>query len=159
MATDVEAGHIITGERPTSQRVARNGALYFASAAVPALAAAFLVPVTVHALGAARFGLLALAWAVAEGTGMFDLGLARATVRFVADATVRGEDRLREIVLASIYSQAAMGCIGGALVFLFAPFLVHRVFRISPVVVPEAIGETGSHQPSGQTCQPLRYRR
>ena len=54
----------------TSQRVARNGALYFGSLAAPALAAVFLVPVTVHALGASRFGLLALAWALAEGAGI-----------------------------------------------------------------------------------------
>lgn len=113
--------------------------MYFASLAVPALAAVFLVPVTVRALGAARFGLLALAWAVAEGSGMFDLGLARTTVRFVADATVKGEERLREIVLASVYSQAAMGCVAGTLVFGFAPFLVHHVFKVSPAAVPEAI--------------------
>jgi O-antigen/teichoic acid export membrane protein len=123
----------------TSHRVARNGALYFASLALPAVAAVFLVPVTVHALGAARFGLLALAWAVAEGTGMFDFGLARTTVRFVADATVKGQDRLREIVLASTYSQAAMGCVAGVLVFGFAPFLVHHVFKVSPDAVPEAV--------------------
>ena len=123
----------------TSQRVAKNGALYFGSLALPALAAVFLVPVTVRALGPARFGLLALAWAVAEGTGMFDLGLARTTVRFVADATVKGHERLREIVLASTYSQAAMGCVAGALVFGFAPFLVHHVFRVAPADVPEAI--------------------
>lgn len=124
---------------PTSEKVARNGALYFASLALPALAAVFLVPVTVRALGPSRFGLLALAWALAEGTGMFDLGLARTTVRFVADATVKGQDRLREIILASVFSQAAMGCVAGALVFGFAPFLVNHVFKVSPDLVPDAI--------------------
>ena len=139
MATNVEAGQHRSDERPTSQRVAKNGALYFASLALPALAAAFLVPVTVRALGPARFGLLALAWAVAEGTGMFDLGLARTTVRFVADATVKGQGRMREIVLASVYSQTAMGCIAGALVFGFAPFLASNVFKVSPGMEPESI--------------------
>jgi O-antigen/teichoic acid export membrane protein len=124
---------------PTSERVARNGALYFASLALPALTAVFLVPVTVRALGPARFGLLALAWALAEGTGMFDFGLARTTVRFVADAAVRGQDRLREIVLASVSSQGIMGCVAGLLVFAFAPLLAQRVFKVSPELVPEAI--------------------
>jgi O-antigen/teichoic acid export membrane protein len=123
---------------PTSQRVARNGALYFGSLAVPALVAVFLVPVTVRALGASRFGLLALAWALAEGAGMFDLGLARTTVRFVADATGRGAERLREIVLVSVLSQAGAGIVGGALLFLLAPLLVHRVFTISSLLEPEA---------------------
>lgn len=124
---------------PTSEKVARNGALYFASLALPALAAVFLVPVTVRALGPSRFGLLALAWALAEGTGMFDLGLARTTVRFVADATVRGQERLREIILASVFSQVAMGCIAGVLVFAFAPLLVNHVFKVSRELMPDAI--------------------
>src|SRR2546423_11131073 len=124
---------------PTSERVARNGALYFASLALPALAAVVLVPVTTRALGPSKFGLLALAWALAEGTGMFDFGLARTTVRFVADATVRGQDRLREIVLASVASQAAMGLVAGFFIFAFAPFLANHVFKVSPQLVPEAI--------------------
>lgn len=123
----------------TSERVAKNGALYFASLALPAIAAVFLVPVTVRSLGPSKFGLLALAWALAEGTGMFDFGLARTTVRFVADATLRGQDRLREIVLSSVLSQAAMGCLAGLLVFGFAPFLANHVFKVSAELVPGAI--------------------
>jgi O-antigen/teichoic acid export membrane protein len=130
---------ITAGSASTSHRVARNSVLYFSSLAVPALAAVFLVPVTVRALGPARFGLLALAWAVAEGSGMFDFGLGRATVRFVADGTVRGAGRVREIVLASSFSQSAAGLLAGLVLFLFTPVLVHRVFKISPGVMPEAI--------------------
>jgi O-antigen/teichoic acid export membrane protein len=123
---------------PTSERVAKNGVLYFASLALPAITALFLVPVTVRALGPAKFGLLALAWALAEGTGMFDLGLARTTVRFVADATTKGQDRLRDIILASVSSQAVMGCVAGVLVFVLAPLLATRVFKVAPELVPDA---------------------
>jgi O-antigen/teichoic acid export membrane protein len=70
---------------------------------------------------------------------MFDLGLARTTVRFVADATVRGADRLREIVLVSVLSQATAGIVAGFLLYLLAPLLVHRVFTISAAIMPEAI--------------------
>ncbi len=121
-----------------SQRVARNSALYFSSFALPAVAAIFLVPVTVRALGPSRFGLLALAWAVAEGSGMFDLGLGRATVRFVADATDKGRERLKEIVLTSVLSQTAAGLVAGVLLFFLAPMLVNRVFTISPEASLEA---------------------
>jgi len=124
----------------TSHRVAKNSVLYFSSLAVPALAAVFLVPVTVRALGPARFGLLALAWAVAEGSGMFDFGLGRATVRFVADGTAKGAERIKQIVLASVFSQTTAGIVAGILLFLFAPTLVHHVFKISPGSMPEAIG-------------------
>lgn len=121
-----------------SQRVARNSALYFSSLAVPAVAALFLVPVTVRALGPSRFGLLALAWAVAEGSGIFDFGLGRATIRFVADATEKGRERLKEIVLTSVLSQTSTGLVAGALLFFFCPLLVNRVFTISPEAIPEA---------------------
>src|SRR5215210_1225298 len=94
-----------------SRITARNSALYFASLGVPAVAALFLIPVTVRALGPVRFGLLALAWAVAEGTGIFDFGLGKATIRFVAEATVKGRRRLREIVLASLFTQTTLGAL------------------------------------------------
>lgn len=123
----------------TSARVAKNGTLYFASLALPAVAAVFLVPVTVRALGPARFGLLALAWALAEGAGMFDFGLARTTVRFVADATARGGERLREIILASVVWQTLAGFLAGGLLFFLAPWLVRDVFTISAPNVPEAV--------------------
>ena len=37
---------------------------------------------------------LALSWAIAESTGIFDFGLGKATIRFVADAGARSADRL-----------------------------------------------------------------
>jgi O-antigen/teichoic acid export membrane protein len=129
----------ISAPASTSHRVARNSVLYFSSLAVPALAAVFLVPVTVRALGPARFGLLALAWAVADGSGMFDFGLGRATVRFVADGSARGAERIKQIILASVFSQTAAGIVAGILLFLLAPVLVRRVFTISPDSIPEAI--------------------
>ncbi len=127
------------GAISTSERVARNGALNLGALVLPAVAAVFLVPVTIRALGAPRFGLLALAWALAEGAGMFDFGLARTTVRFVADATVRGAERLREIILLSILTQTAAGLLAGALLFALAPSLVRHAFTIPPAEIPEAI--------------------
>lgn len=82
--------------------------------------------------------MLALAWAIAEGAGMFDLGLGRATVRFVADATAKGPARLKEIVVASVASQLAMGGVVGALLYLLTPVLVGKVFSITPAAIPEA---------------------
>jgi O-antigen/teichoic acid export membrane protein len=122
-----------------ARRVARNSAFYFASLVVPALAAVALVPVTVRALGPARFGLLALAWAIAEGSGMFDFGLGRATIRFVADATARTPERVKEVVLVSAWSQLVAGILAGLLLFVLSPVLVTHVFNISHELFPEAI--------------------
>lgn len=123
----------------TSRRVAKNSVFYFFSLAIPAAAALFFVPITVRSLGASRFGLLGLAWAIAEGTGIFDFGLGRATVRFVADATVRSRDRVQEIVFASVFTQTAMGALAGLLLFTAAPVLATRVFHLDGAQIPEAI--------------------
>jgi O-antigen/teichoic acid export membrane protein len=93
----------------------------------------------VRALGPVRFGLLALAWAVAEGTGIFDFGLGKATIRFVAEATVRRRERLREIILASLFTQTALGALAGLLLLLLAPILVNRVFSIAMANRAEAV--------------------
>lgn len=136
------AGDVITRESviapSTSQRVARNSVLYFASVGVTAVAALIFVPVSVRALGAARFGLLALSWAIAESTGVFDFGLGKATIRFVADASVRSTQRLRDIVTSSLITQTAMGILAGLIFFLITPFLVNRVFSIATGNIAEA---------------------
>nr|MBA3646824.1 oligosaccharide flippase family protein [Gemmatimonadaceae bacterium] len=100
-----------------------------------------------------------LAWAVAEGAGMFDLGLARTTVRFVADSIARKGDRLREIILASVLSQGAFGIVAGSLLFLLAPFLVRHVFKIPSAAAGEAVAMfrvLGLHIPVLLTAAALR---
>jgi O-antigen/teichoic acid export membrane protein len=102
------------------------------------VAALLLIPITVHALGSARFGLLALAWVVTEGSGMFDMGLGRATVRFVADAVAQKSDKLRQIVSVSVLSQGLAGIVGGITLFALARVLATRVFSIPAELVGEA---------------------
>src|SRR5438876_3907482 len=70
---------------------------------------------------------------------MFDFGLGRATVRFVADGTVRGAARVREVVLAGLFTQTAAGILAGLILFLLAPVLVSHVFSVSPALAAEAV--------------------
>jgi O-antigen/teichoic acid export membrane protein len=70
---------------------------------------------------------------------MFDFGMGRATVRFVAGATVTDGRRLSEIVRASLFSQICMGTVAGAVLFALAPLLVNRVFGIASSSRPEAV--------------------
>src|ERR1700733_1905243 len=48
---------------------------------MPVLAAAIAIPILVHRLGADRFGVLTLSWAVAGYFGLFDFGLGRALTK------------------------------------------------------------------------------
>ena len=121
-------------------RVAHNALLNFLGLAVPLALAFFIVPIAALNLGAARFGLLGLAWAITEYLNLFDLGLGRALVKFVADALHHASPKLSEIVSLSMIAQVGAGMVGGALVVAAAPLLVHDVFKISPAVAGEALG-------------------
>src|SRR5712671_654366 len=120
-------------------RVAHNALLNFLGLAVPLALAFFIVPVAALNLGPARFGLLGLAWAITEYLTLFDLGLGRALVKFVADALHHDSDELSEIVSISLFAQLAAGIGGGVLFILAAPALVHSVFRLPPETASEAI--------------------
>jgi O-antigen/teichoic acid export membrane protein len=121
-----------------SSRVAHNAVLNFLGLAVPLALAFFIMPIAARHLGPARFGLLGLAWAVTEYLTLFDLGLGRALVKFVADALHHDSRQLSEIVSLSMAAQIVAGIVGGAVFAFAAPLLVSDVFRISPELADEA---------------------
>ena len=121
-------------------RVAHNTVLNFLGLAVPLALAFFIMPIAARNLGPARFGLLGLAWAITEYLTLFDLGLGRALVKFVADALHAESDKISELVSVSILAQVATGIIGGIVFFAAAPLLVGGVFHVAPNLSDEALG-------------------
>jgi O-antigen/teichoic acid export membrane protein len=124
----------------TPARVAHNTLLNFLGLAVPLAVAFFVMPIAARQLGPARFGLLGLAWAVTEYLILFDLGLGRAIVRFVADALQQRQGAVSEIVSVATSSQVLAGTLGGVAFAWAAPTFVHLVFKMSPTISDEAIG-------------------
>ena len=120
-------------------RVAHNTLLNFMGLAVPLALAFFVMPVAARHLGPARFGLLGLAWAVTEYLALFDLGLGRTTVKFIADTLHRAPDDLTEIASLATSIQLAAGIIGGAAFAFFAPALVRAAFHLPAALSGEAV--------------------
>ena len=117
---------------PASQGrlLARNTVLNFIGQVLPGLTALVLVPYTVHGLGVARFGVLSLAWILIGYLSLFDLGLGRATIRFVADAVGREEGhQIPRVVWTSAAIQFTSGVVGGLAVAALANVLVPGVIR------------------------------
>ena len=69
--------------RPT---LAGSALLNLVGEGLPLVVGLVCIPSLIAALGAARFGVLALAWIVLAYFGAFDLGIGRATTKFVAEA-------------------------------------------------------------------------
>lgn len=120
-------------------RLARNTAFNFAGQILPLLAGIALIPYIVRGLGPDRFGMLGIIWVVFGYFTLMDLGLGRATTKFLAEWLAKGDaGRISEMVWSSIILQVLFGLAGGAIIAILTPVLVGRVLKTPPSLVGEA---------------------
>ncbi len=96
------------------------------------------MPLIVRQLGAERFGVLALVWAVLGYFALFDFGLGRATTKFVAEEMERDRAAVGPLVSRAVLAQGALGVAGALLLAGLAPLLVGRVLVVPAALQPEA---------------------
>lgn len=119
--------------------LARNALLNFVGQAVPLIAGVVTIPFIVRELGTERFGLLSLAWVVLGYFSIFDLGLGRATTKFVAEALGKGQEgEIPRIVWTAVTVQALLGVVGTFSLAGITPLLVERILNIPPELANEA---------------------
>ena len=100
---------------------------------LPLVVAVVCLPIVVNGLGAERFGVLALSWAVLASVGAFDFGLGRASARYIAAALSRGAfEEVPRIFGTALFAQSCIGIVGGSVVAAAAPLLVIRLFTLPP---------------------------
>lgn len=106
---------------------------------VPLLMAVITIPFIVRGLGTERFGLLSMAWVVLGYFTIFDLGLGRATTKYVAEALGKGEgDQVPQIIWTAVTFQAILGFVGALVLYGITDLLVGRVLNIPPPLLGEA---------------------
>lgn len=119
--------------------LARNTLLNLIGQALPLLVGLLTIPLVVRGLGTERFGLLSLAWIVLGYFTIFDLGLGRATTKYVAEARGKGEvDSVPQIIWTAVAFQAVLGFLGALVLFGITDLLVERVLNIPPHLLSEA---------------------
>ena len=97
------------------------------------------VPFIIRGLGTDRFGLLSLAWVVLGYFAIFDLGLGRATTKFVAEALGKGEEKeIPRIAWTSVTVQALFGLLGSIVLIALTPLLVGRILNVPLELIGEA---------------------
>jgi O-antigen/teichoic acid export membrane protein len=71
--------------------------------------------------------------------GFFDLGLGRATTKFVAEALGKAEyEKVPRFFWTTIFFQGILGIIGAVVLALMTPWLVHRVLNIPSSLIGES---------------------
>jgi O-antigen/teichoic acid export membrane protein len=119
--------------------LARNTLFNLIGQGLPLIVAVVTIPFIIHGLGIDRFGLLSLAWVVLGYFAIFDLGLGRATTKFVAEALGKGEeDQVPPLVWTAVTIQAFFGLLGAIVLASITPFLVERILNIPTELIKEA---------------------
>lgn len=105
---------------------------------LPSLLGLVTIPLLLRYLGSERFGILAIAWTLLNYAGQLDLGLGRATTKYVAECLGRGDtEKLPGLFWTSLATQIIFGVAMALPLLAITPFLVDRVLKISPAQVAE----------------------
>jgi O-antigen/teichoic acid export membrane protein len=124
---------------PGGRLLARNAVLNFSGQVIPLGVAFLVIPSLVRGLGTDRFGVLTFVWMVIGYFSLFDLGLGRATTKFVAETLAKGEkENLRSLVWTSFVFHLLLGILGGLLLAALTPLLTGHLLKIPPRISEEA---------------------
>lgn len=119
--------------------LARNALLNLIGQVIPLIIGIIAIPFVIRGLGTDRFGLLSIAWVVLGYFTVFDLGLGRATTKFVSEALGKGDqEQVPRIVWTAVTVEALLGIAGAIVLALITPVLVGRVLNIPLALIAEA---------------------
>jgi O-antigen/teichoic acid export membrane protein len=106
---------------------------------LPLVAGLLCIPILIGKIGLARFGILTLAWTLMGYFGLFNMGIGRATTKYVAEYFALNKHKdLPDLIWTSLILLLALGSLGALVIYLVTPFLVDKFFNI-PV---HLLGET-----------------
>lgn len=106
---------------------------------LPLLLTLLTFPVLIRSIGTERFGVLMIAWVVLGYFGLFDLGLGRATIKFMAEAFEHGRVvEVRGLLWTSLILSVLLGLIGGGVLAALSAPLVREVLNVPAPLQQEA---------------------
>lgn len=118
--------------------LSRNTLLNFLAQAGPLLVAIAAIPFIIRGLGVERFGLLSIAWLAPESLIFLDLGLGRATTKYVAEALGKGDkDQISRVAWTAMIVQIGLGLLGTIALISIASFLTGNILNIPPELATE----------------------
>jgi len=107
---------------------------------LPVVAAIGALPILVHRLGADRFGVLTLAWAIAGYFSLFDFGLGRALTKAMARELSRtNRHAAATLFWTTLAMMLVFGAAAGFALWIVGPWLVGDVLTIPLALRPETI--------------------
>ena len=119
--------------------IVRNSLLNFSGQLIPLIVGAVAIPFVIRGLGVENFGILSLAWMLLGYFTVFDLGMGRATTKFISEEIRNGSaGNLRDIFWKSCWINLFLGLGGGIIIGSLSTVLAEKIFKITPALTHEA---------------------
>jgi O-antigen/teichoic acid export membrane protein len=124
--------------KPVTSGLFKNTSYNLLTQGFLVLIAIWAIPILVHKLGDEKFGILTLLWALVGYFSFLDLGISRANTKYLSEAITLSDKNLSaRIVWTSLTFSAGIGILSMLVVFLGTPFLLLRVFKVTPLLYGE----------------------
>ncbi len=116
-----------------SVNLVRNSAFNFVTQGFVLVLTFVCTPIVVSGLSTEKFGLLTLIWSFVGYFALLDLGISRASTKFVAESIkLNNHNSTKALVWTSITINIITGFVGMILILSTTSYLVNTVFHIAP---------------------------
>src|SRR4249919_3286098 len=88
------------------------------------------IPIYVHHLGYARYGVLTIAWILVGYFGFLDLGLSRVSINALAKLRDASQPDRARVLLTTLSLSLGFGLVGAALLFVVGGYMFEYVLSI-----------------------------
>lgn len=127
-------------ERPKEIAMIRNTVFNLLGQGLPLVVAIFSIPALIHLLGAEKFGVLTIIWAIVGYLGLFDLGLGRSLTLLIARADANNDKR--NIGALSTTALFLLGFLGIAMGTLLGTATLLSAYFFRPLFLTDEIVAT-----------------
>ena len=100
--------------------ISRNATLNLLGSVIPMFVTLATVPPYLRLIGDVRFGVLSLVWAFLSYFGLFEMGLGRATSKYIAELKDDSGAKREAVFWTALLVNMAVGTLGGALLWIVA---------------------------------------
>lgn len=123
----------------SSREIGRNTTINVVGAIFPLFLSLATVPVYLHLIGEARYGVLAVVWLVLGYFRVFDMGLSRAATNQIARARNEPPARRERVFWTAFITNGIFGAFGGVILLVVGHVLLGHVVKASPSLRSEAV--------------------
>lgn len=119
----------------------RNFGFNVVGSAIPIATSLIMVPLYLHAIGVARYGVVSITWLLLGYFGFLDFGLSRASANALSRLAHSPASERSPVLMTAFYLNLMLGLIAGLILYAGADLLMLHAFRMPRELQPE-IGPT-----------------